>query len=214
MAAQPSGAGRRVPVRRPRVRRPTAIEPDQGEGVGYVVQALSGLSDPRDIYRLSRVQNQGARGPQNQADTPPGEGPRIGVIAHQNRHRSLASLDQYIRMASAWTDNAAITLGVGGHRNLPAGGQTLPTSWPPRHAGCWRGDTTAVPVLPSTGTFGLPSWRWGRVVRGCPANWARSPVRRSTPPAPLGASSGDRSGSLTTVTSSDRMKPSVKAEAP
>ena len=32
------------------------------------------------------------------------------AIAHQTRHRSLASLDQYIRMDSAWTDNAATAL--------------------------------------------------------------------------------------------------------
>ena len=32
------------------------------------------------------------------------------AIAHQPRHRSLASLDQYIRMESAWTDNAATAL--------------------------------------------------------------------------------------------------------
>jgi site-specific recombinase XerD len=32
------------------------------------------------------------------------------AIAHQTRHRSLASLDQYIRMESAWTDNAATAL--------------------------------------------------------------------------------------------------------
>ena len=29
---------------------------------------------------------------------------------HQTRHRSLASLDQYIRMENAWTDNAATAL--------------------------------------------------------------------------------------------------------
>lgn len=32
------------------------------------------------------------------------------AIAHQTRHRSLASLDQYIRMENAWTDNAATAL--------------------------------------------------------------------------------------------------------
>jgi hypothetical protein len=32
------------------------------------------------------------------------------VIAHQARHRSLASLDQYIRIESAWADNAATAL--------------------------------------------------------------------------------------------------------
>ncbi len=32
------------------------------------------------------------------------------AIAHQTRHRSLASLDQYIRMESAWADNAATAL--------------------------------------------------------------------------------------------------------
>jgi len=32
------------------------------------------------------------------------------AIAHQTRHRSLASLDQYIRLESAWTDNAATAL--------------------------------------------------------------------------------------------------------
>ncbi len=32
------------------------------------------------------------------------------AIAHQTRHRSLASLDHYIRMESAWTDNAATAL--------------------------------------------------------------------------------------------------------
>lgn len=30
--------------------------------------------------------------------------------ADQTRHRSLASLDQYIRMESAWTDNPATAL--------------------------------------------------------------------------------------------------------
>jgi site-specific recombinase XerD len=32
------------------------------------------------------------------------------AIAHQTRHRSLASLDQYIRLESAWADNAATAL--------------------------------------------------------------------------------------------------------
>ena len=32
------------------------------------------------------------------------------AIAHQTRHRSLASLNQYIRIESAWTDNAATGL--------------------------------------------------------------------------------------------------------
>jgi integrase len=32
------------------------------------------------------------------------------VIAHQTRHRSLASLNQYIRIESAWADNAGIAL--------------------------------------------------------------------------------------------------------
>ena len=32
------------------------------------------------------------------------------AIAHQTRHRSLASLDQYIRLESVWVDNAATRL--------------------------------------------------------------------------------------------------------
>ncbi len=32
------------------------------------------------------------------------------AVAHQTRHRSLASRDQYIRMEKAWTDNAATAL--------------------------------------------------------------------------------------------------------
>jgi hypothetical protein len=32
------------------------------------------------------------------------------AIAHQTRHRSLASLDAYIRVENAWTDNAATIL--------------------------------------------------------------------------------------------------------
>jgi integrase len=32
------------------------------------------------------------------------------AIAHQTRHRSLASLDAYIRVENAWTDNAATVL--------------------------------------------------------------------------------------------------------
>ncbi len=32
------------------------------------------------------------------------------AIAHQTRHRSLASLDQYIRMESTWSDNATTAL--------------------------------------------------------------------------------------------------------
>ena len=32
------------------------------------------------------------------------------AIAHQPRHRSLASLDACIRVENAWTDNAATTL--------------------------------------------------------------------------------------------------------
>ena len=32
------------------------------------------------------------------------------AIAHQTRHRSLASLNQYIRIENAWTDNAATAL--------------------------------------------------------------------------------------------------------
>jgi hypothetical protein len=34
------------------------------------------------------------------------------AIAHQTRHRSLSSLDQYIRMESVWADNAATALGL------------------------------------------------------------------------------------------------------
>jgi site-specific recombinase XerD len=34
------------------------------------------------------------------------------AIAHQTRHRSLASLNQYIRIESAWNDNAATALGL------------------------------------------------------------------------------------------------------
>ncbi len=37
------------------------------------------------------------------------------AIAHQTRHRSLASLDQYIRMESAWADNAATALDLRAH---------------------------------------------------------------------------------------------------
>ena len=32
------------------------------------------------------------------------------AIAHETRHRSLASLDAYIRVENAWTDNAATIL--------------------------------------------------------------------------------------------------------
>ncbi len=33
------------------------------------------------------------------------------AIAHQTRHRSLATIGVYIRVQAAWTDNAATTLG-------------------------------------------------------------------------------------------------------
>jgi integrase len=33
------------------------------------------------------------------------------AIAHQTRHRSLATLGQYVRVAKAWDDNAATQLG-------------------------------------------------------------------------------------------------------
>jgi len=34
------------------------------------------------------------------------------AIAHQTRHRSMASLGGYVRVGHAWTDNAATTLGL------------------------------------------------------------------------------------------------------
>lgn len=34
------------------------------------------------------------------------------AIAHQTRHRSLATLGQYVRVQQAWTDNAAVSLGL------------------------------------------------------------------------------------------------------
>ena len=34
------------------------------------------------------------------------------AIAHQTRHRSLATLGTYVRIPHAWTDNAATTLGL------------------------------------------------------------------------------------------------------
>lgn len=34
------------------------------------------------------------------------------AIAHQNRHRSLATLGTYVRVQQAWVDNAATTLGL------------------------------------------------------------------------------------------------------
>jgi hypothetical protein len=34
------------------------------------------------------------------------------AIAHQTRHRSLATLSQYVRVQQAWTDNAANGLGL------------------------------------------------------------------------------------------------------
>lgn len=34
------------------------------------------------------------------------------AIAHQTRHRSLATLGAYVRVHTAWTDNAAATLGL------------------------------------------------------------------------------------------------------
>ena len=33
------------------------------------------------------------------------------AIAHQTRHRSLATLGAYVRIHHAWTDNAATALG-------------------------------------------------------------------------------------------------------
>lgn len=33
------------------------------------------------------------------------------AIAHQTRHRSLATIGVYVRVQAAWTDNAATTLG-------------------------------------------------------------------------------------------------------
>jgi len=34
------------------------------------------------------------------------------AIAHQTRHRSLATLGTYVRIQQAWTDNAAALLGL------------------------------------------------------------------------------------------------------
>jgi len=34
------------------------------------------------------------------------------AIAHQTRHRSLATLGAYVRVQQAWTDNAATALGL------------------------------------------------------------------------------------------------------
>jgi len=34
------------------------------------------------------------------------------AIAHQTRHRSLATLGQYVRVPEAWQDNAATQLGL------------------------------------------------------------------------------------------------------
>ena len=34
------------------------------------------------------------------------------AIAHQSRHRSLATLGGYVRIHNAWTDNAATSLGL------------------------------------------------------------------------------------------------------
>jgi site-specific recombinase XerD len=34
------------------------------------------------------------------------------AIAHQTRHRSLATLGGYVRIHTAWTDNAATPLGL------------------------------------------------------------------------------------------------------
>jgi len=34
------------------------------------------------------------------------------AIAHQTRHRSLATLGGYVRVQTAWTDNAATQLGL------------------------------------------------------------------------------------------------------
>jgi site-specific recombinase XerD len=34
------------------------------------------------------------------------------AIAHQTRHRSLATLGGYVRIQQAWTDNAATALGL------------------------------------------------------------------------------------------------------
>jgi hypothetical protein len=34
------------------------------------------------------------------------------AIAHQTRHRSLATLGQYVRISEAWQDNAATQLGL------------------------------------------------------------------------------------------------------
>jgi site-specific recombinase XerD len=34
------------------------------------------------------------------------------AIAHQTRHRSLATLGSYVRVQQAWTDNAATGLGL------------------------------------------------------------------------------------------------------
>ncbi len=34
------------------------------------------------------------------------------AIAHQTRHRSLATLGTYVRVQQAWTDNAATILGL------------------------------------------------------------------------------------------------------
>ena len=34
------------------------------------------------------------------------------AIAHQTRHRSLATIGTYVRIQQAWTDNAATSLGL------------------------------------------------------------------------------------------------------
>jgi len=43
------------------------------------------------------------------------------AIAHQTRHRSLATLGTYVRIQQAWTDNAATILGLSPHATLGLG---------------------------------------------------------------------------------------------
>lgn len=81
---------------------------------------------------------------------------------------------------------------VGGHRNLPAGGQqTLPLTAISSRRVLAAGDTTAVPVPPSTGTSGIPEvarrgpnvMRWGCPV--CASSQAMHPISDCSPIADL-----------------------------
>jgi hypothetical protein len=76
------------------------------ESVNTLVQqavARAGLDPPRTARTASAP---------GSSPTPTSAAPSDRAIAHQTRHRSLATVGTYVRIHHAWTDNAASALGL------------------------------------------------------------------------------------------------------